>query len=136
MTTDPKEDLLSRVATLLDALGPFPPGAKRDEKRRTTDQLANALGLFGHDAVARLDQVLRDHEAGGLERLKIGQRPERVIRRAKYPDRATALPLWGSTKHHGQPWSANRPDRSDPAEDFPSSLGNADFSLFGTHGLV
>src|SRR5690349_9116563 len=89
MTPDPKKGLLSRVATLLDALGPFPPGAKRDEKWRTTDQLANELGLFGRDAVARLDQVLREHEAGGLERLKIGQGPERLIRRAKYPDRTT-----------------------------------------------
>jgi hypothetical protein len=126
MMPHPKEDLLSRVATLLDALGPFPTGAKRDEKWRTTDQIANELGLFGRDAVARLDQVLRDHETEGLERLEIGQRPERVIRRAKYPDRTTALPLWGSTKHHGQPWSGHRPDRSDPAEDLPSSLAVSD----------
>ena len=70
MMPNPKEDLLSRVATLLDALGPFPPDAKRDEKWRTTDQLANELGLFGCDAVARLNKVLRGHEAEGLERLK------------------------------------------------------------------
>jgi hypothetical protein len=41
-----------------------------------------------------------------------------VIRRATYPDRTTALPLWGSTKHHGQPWpaqaAANRVD--EPAD--------------------
>jgi hypothetical protein len=126
MMPDPEEELLARVATLLDALGPFPPGAKRDEKWRTTDQLANELGLFGRDAVARLDQVLRDHEAEGLERLKNGQCPERVIRRAKYADRTTALPLWGSTRHHGQPWSGHRPDRSDAADDDPSSVAVPD----------
>lgn len=126
MMPDPKEELLARVAILLDALGKFPPGTKRDEKWRTTDQLANELGLFGSDAVACLDQVLRDHEAEGLERLKNGQRPKRVIRRAKYPDRTTALPLWGSTRHHGQPWSGHRPDRSDPADDVPLSLAVPD----------
>jgi len=117
-----QEELLSRVAELLDAIGPFPSGAKRDEKWRTTEQLANELKLFGRDAVTRLDQVLRDHEAEGLNRLEMGQAPERVVRRAKYPDRTTALPLWGSTKHHGQPWSGHRPDRSDPPDDLPSGL--------------
>lgn len=59
MMPDPKEELLARVATLLDALGPFPPGAKRDEKWRTTDRLANKLGLFGRDAVARSQHCSR-----------------------------------------------------------------------------
>jgi TIR domain len=122
MMPDSDEELLARVATSLDALGPFPSDAKRDEKWRTTDQLANELGLFGRDAVARLNKVLRDHEAEGLERMKNGQEAERVIRRAKYPDRTTALPLWGRTRHHGQPWSGYSPERSDPAEDLPSSL--------------
>ncbi len=117
-----QEELLSRVAGLLDVIGPFASGARRHEKWRTTDQLANELGPFGCDAVARLDQVLRRHEAEGLDRLEMGLAPERVVRRAKYPDRTTALPLWGSTKHHGQPWSGHRPDRSDSAEDLPSSL--------------
>jgi TIR domain len=116
------EELLSRVAGLLDAIGPFSSSAKRHEKWRTTDQLANELGLLGCDAVARLDQVLRQHEAEGLDRLERGLAPERIVRRAKYPDRTTALPLWGSTKHHDQPWSGHRPERSDPAEDLPSSL--------------
>lgn len=117
-----QEELLLRVARLLDAIGPFPSGATRDEKWRTTDQIANELELYGGDAMARLDQVLRNHEAEGLAQLEMGQEPERVIRRAKYPDRTTAMPLWGSTKHHGQPWRGHRPDRSDPAEDLPSSL--------------
>jgi hypothetical protein len=60
------EHLLSRVAGLLDAIGPFPSDAKRDEKWRTTDQLANELGLLGCDAVTRLDEALRQHEAEGL----------------------------------------------------------------------
>ena len=117
-----QEDLLSYVAGLLDALGPFQSGATRDEKWRTTDQLANELELFGCDAVARLDQVLRYHETEGLDRLEMGLAPERVVRRAKYPHRTTALPLWGSTRYHGQPWIGQRPDRSDPAEDLPSNL--------------
>jgi hypothetical protein len=108
--------MLARVAELLDALGPFPPGSTRDKKWRTTAQLANQLGLRGVDAVTRLDQVLRQHESEGVARLDNGLPPDRVVRRAKYPDRTTALPLWGSTKHHGQPWSGHRPDRNDPAE--------------------
>ena len=102
MKVDPREELLSRVAALLDALGPFRSGAPREEKWRTTDQLANELALFGRDAVDRLDEVLRQHEAEGLDRLEKGLAPERIVRRAKYPDRTTTLPLWGSTKHHNQ----------------------------------
>ena len=122
MMPDPKEELLSRVMTLLDALGPFPPDAKRGEKWRTTDQLASELGLFDRGGVDQLDQVLRSHEADGLERMKIGQEPERIIRRAKYPDRTTALALWGSTRYHGQPWIGHLPYRSDPAADLPAHL--------------
>jgi hypothetical protein len=117
-----QEELLLRVARLLDAIGPFPYGASRDEKWRTTDQLVNELGLSGGNAIGRLDQMLRHHEAEGLERLEMGLSPERVIRRAKYPDRTTALPLWGSTIHHGQPWIGHRPDRGDPADDLPLNL--------------
>ena len=57
-----QEELLLRVARLLDAIGPFPSGATRDEKWRTTDQIANELELYGGDAMARLDQVLRNQE--------------------------------------------------------------------------
>ena len=122
MTAGSQADLLLRVARLLDAIGPFRSGATRDQKWRTTEQLANELGLCESDGIARLDQVLRQHEAEGLARLDAGLVPERVIRRAKYPDRTTALPLWGSTKYHGQPWRGHRPDRSDPAEDLPPGL--------------
>lgn len=117
-----QEELLSRVATLLDALGPFSPDATRDQKWRTTDQLSNELGLFGYEAIDRLDQLLRRHEEEGIHRLDAGLAPERVVRRARYPDRTTALTLWGSTKHHGQPWSGLAPFRSDPKEDLPLNL--------------
>lgn len=120
--TESEEEMLSRVAALLSALGPFSPDATRDEKWRTTDQLANELGLFGREALDRLNQVLRRHEAEGICRLEAGLAPKRVVRRAKYPDRTSALTLWGSTKHHGQPWSGLDPSRSDPREDLPSSL--------------
>jgi len=119
---EPEDELLSRVAALLSALGPFSPDTTRDEKWRTTDQLANELGMFGHEAIDRLDQVLSRHEAEGIDRLEAGLAPERVVRRARYPDRTSALTLWGSSRHHGQPWSGLGPFRSDPREDVPSSL--------------
>lgn len=116
------EKLLARVAAVLDKLGPFPPGATRDAKWRTTDQLANELGLFGHEAVDRLDQLLSRHEEEGIRRLKSKLAPDRVVRRAKYPDRTTALTLWGSTRHHGQPWNGLDPLRCEAREDLPESL--------------
>ncbi len=115
-------DLIKKIAQLLDALGPFLPGATRADKWRTTDQLANELKLFESDAVSSLDQALREHKAQVVERINGGLPPDRLVRRAKYPDRTTVLPLWGSTKHLGQPWAGNRPDRNDPAEDLPSIL--------------
>lgn len=115
-----EDELLLRVARLLDALK-FPPDATRDQKWRTTDQIVNALGLSAM-AVKPLDQVLHQHEKEGIELMEKGVDPERRIRRAKYPQRTTALPLWGSTQHHGQPWIGLRPDRSDPPEDLPSNL--------------
>lgn len=123
-TTESDAELLTRVAELLDTLGPVSSGATRAEKWRTTDQLANELRLFKADDVDRLDRVLREHEAQGIERMEAGMAPERVVRRAKYPDRTTALPLWGSTNTNcrGQPWIGHRPDRTDRAEDLPPEL--------------
>jgi len=113
-------ELLAVVAKLLDKLH-FTPDMPREAKWHTTEQLANEMAL-GCDAVHRLDRVLREHEARCLERLTKGLSPNALIRRAKYPDRTTALPLWGSVKHHGPPWPGNRPDRSDPPGDVPSIL--------------
>jgi hypothetical protein len=113
--------LLERVAALLDSL-PSAPDSTRVDKWRTTDQIANELQLFGWEAVDRLERLLRKHEAQGLELMKNGAEPNRMIRRAKYPDRTTALPLWGSTRNLGQPWSGHRPDRSDPPQDSSARL--------------
>lgn len=116
------EELLSRVVAQLDALGPFSSDASREEKWRTPEQLAIDMGLVKPGDIDRLDQLLRRHEREGLRRLEAGLDPDRLVRRAKYPDRTTALALWGSTKHHKQPWSGLSPSRSDPSEDLPSSL--------------
>jgi hypothetical protein len=121
---DPK--LLASVAALLDKLGPFTSKTRREDKWRTTDQIANELGLFCANEIDHLNQVLREHEARCLKRSENGPPPEAVIRRAKYPDRTTALPLWGSITRHG--WIGNRPDRSDPPDDIPCSLRVPDTS--------
>lgn len=120
---DSRAKLLARVSELLDDLGPFTSATPREDKWRTTEQLAHELELFGSDETDRIDQVLRGHEAECLERLERGlPAEEAVIRRAKYPDRTTALPLWGSVKHLGPPWVGHRPDRTDPPDDVPASL--------------
>jgi hypothetical protein len=124
---DLKPTLLTRVAGLLDQLV-FTPEARREEKWRTTEQIANELGLFHADEIDSLDQILRQEEDRCLDRLANNLCSEAVIRRAKYPDRTTALPLWGSVKHHGRPWPGHRPDRSDPPDDIPPSLRVPDTS--------
>ena len=120
-------ELLAAAAGVLGKLR-FTPEMPRDAKWRTTDQLARELGLDPAD-VARLDRVLCEHEALVLERLKQGRPAEAVIRRAKYPDRTTALPLWGSTALHGPPWTGQQPERTDPPEDISPSLRTAQGAL-------
>lgn len=119
------EDLLARSADLLDALGPFASGTRRADKWRTTEQLAHALAdrLRRDVNLDRLDALLRRHETEARTRLVNGQPAAARIRRATYPDRTTALPLWGSTSHHGQPWVGQAlPERMDPPDDVPSDL--------------
>lgn len=94
----------------------------RDAKWRTTEQLAMELQLFDPKAIDRLDQALRAHEAECISRLDRGLAAGALIRRAKYPHRTTALPLWGSVKHHGQPWIGHRPERGDAPDDIPGHL--------------
>jgi hypothetical protein len=114
-------ELLAAIATLLNKLR-FTRDMPREAKWGTTEQLTNEMELLGPDAVAHLDRVLREDEAQCLDRLAKGLSPRALIRRAKYPDRTTALPLWGSVKHHGPPWVGYRPDQSDPLHDVPSTL--------------
>jgi hypothetical protein len=114
-------ELLTRIAELLDNLKPFPAN-RREDKWRTTEQIARELGLFAPTEIDDLDKVLQAYEARCRERLENGLPPEALIRRAKYPDRTTALPLWGSVKRYGPPWLGLRPDRSDPPDDIPSTL--------------
>lgn len=118
--SDSDRELITQLAGILDDLGPFRPEARREEKWRTTEQLAN--DLFDRTAKSvTLDSVtdgLTRYEASIRDRMARGLPADAVIRRATYPDRTTALPLWGSTKHHGQPWpgqaTANRVD--EPAD--------------------
>src|SRR5215831_11413139 len=125
MSSKRDKKILARVATLLDNLGPFTDKTRREDKWRTTEQIANELGLFGKSNIDYIDQVLRKHEACCL-RSKMKLPPDAVIRRANYPDRTTALPLWGSLKHHK--WIANQPYKKDPPDDIPSSLRVPDTS--------
>jgi hypothetical protein len=117
---DPRSELLMLVARLLDSLGPFSPGMRREDKWLTTEQIA--IQLERPTEIDSLDGILREHEARCLQRLEKGLPSEALLRRAKYPDRTTALPLWGSVKHHKEPWIGYRPDRSDPPDDIPSFL--------------
>src|SRR6202011_5026806 len=116
-----EEEVLVSVADLLRKL-PFGRELAREVKWRTTEQIANELGQFDRAGIDRIDRILHQHEARSLERLEQNLPAEAVIRRAKYPDRTTALPLWGSVEHHGQPWMGHRPDRTDPPDDIPYNL--------------
>lgn len=115
-----RSDLLDRIAAVLDGLGPFREGAPRTEKWRTTEQLAAELGMETAADLDWVNSVLTAHEAERVARLEAGSPPNAVVRRAKYPDRTTALPLWGSVRWHGQPWMGHR--RRDQPDDEPSSL--------------
>lgn len=117
-------ELIAHAAALLDELGPFTPDAPRRDRWRTTEQLAYDLERDGRKVdLDRLDKILRQYEVSRRERMKNGLPPDAEIRRATYLDRTTALPLWGSTKHHGQPWPGQPPpDRRDPPDDIPSAL--------------
>jgi TIR domain-containing protein len=114
-------ELLAAAAALLDRLE-FTRDTPREQRWRTTEQLANELEPCDREALDRLERVLREHEARCLERMERGLAPDALIRRAKYPDRTTALPLWGSVKHHGPPWPGQRPDRDDELEALSAAL--------------
>jgi len=116
-------EIIARVTTLLDELGPFTPQALRKDKWRTTEQLTYELRRRGCDVeLDDVDEALNRYEAAYRERLENGQSAEAAIRRATYPDRTTALPLWGSTKHNGQPWREQAaPERLDE----PQAAGRA-----------
>jgi hypothetical protein len=117
------DEIILRVATILGSLGPFATGTPRESKWRTTEQLANALWQsHAHVHITHLDELLTRYEAEYRNRLENGIQPDALIRRAVYPDRTAALPLWGATIHHGQPW-LNQPavHRTDPPDDIPDS---------------
>jgi hypothetical protein len=113
-------ELLREVTAILDALGPFRDNAPRTEKWRTTEQLAGDVGLATAEGVDRLDGVLLAHEAACLASLDGDPPIEPLVRRAKYPDRTTALALWGSVRWHGPPWTGHT--RTDDPDDEPRSL--------------
>lgn len=117
--------IITQVAAILDQLGPFQEGTLRQDKWRTTEQLAHEIFVNTGKRIDLdiMDRVLRQYEKDYQVRLKQGLDPEVLIRRAKYPDRTTVLPLWGSTKYHGQPW-ADLPafEKFDPPEDYSEAL--------------
>lgn len=118
-------DLILQASTVLDELGPFPANAPREQKWRTTEQLAYILRERFDPKVTldALQDALALHESTAIDRLRAGRSPEALIRRATYPDRTTALPLWGSTKHHGQA-RIDQPGqlRADIPEELPAEL--------------
>lgn len=113
--------LLAQIAAILDGLGPFRAEARRSDRWRTTEQLAAELQMDSKADFDRVDRVLRGHEVDYVTRLEGGSLPEAVVRRAKYPDRTTALPLWGSVRWHGQPWMGHQKRELPDAQ--PASLG-------------
>ena len=121
-------EIIAQVTTLVDNLGPFPPKALRRDMWRTTEQLTYELVRLGFEVrLDDVDQALRRYEAAYRDRLENGASPEADVRRATYPDRTTALPLWGSTKHHGQPWRDQAaPERLDSPQATPPAEGLGD----------
>ena len=122
--TQQDRELIDHVAAILDDLGPFAPNARRSTKWRTTEQLANDLAdRLPGVALEQLDDALTRYEHAVRDRLSRGEPPNARIRRATYPDRTTALPLWGSTREHGQPWPSQAPaTRIDAPTDLPPDL--------------
>ena len=114
--------LFERVVKILKDLGPFSADALRNEKWRTTEQLAYELGLFDKYNIDFLEKILKDHESKAIERLHNGLTPNALLRSAKYPDRTSALTLWGSVEYHGQPWLEKQPYRMDQPDDIPETL--------------
>jgi hypothetical protein len=118
-----ENDLILQIESVLEGLGEFGEDAPREAKWLTTEQLANRL--WSSDASSHLkdlDDLLSRYEAIYRVQLESGLQTEARIRRAVYPDRTTALPLWGLTRRHGQPW-LNKPTerRTDPPDDIPDS---------------
>jgi hypothetical protein len=122
--SDSDREIIRAITAILDALGPIHAKARREEKWRRADQLANEIDRPKEGiTIDRVADVLTRYEAAIRDRMKHGLPPDAVVRRATYPDGTTVLPLWGSTKHHGQPWleqsSANRVDEP---SDIPTAL--------------
>jgi TIR domain len=117
-------EIIAQITTLLDSLGPFPPKAPRKDMWRTTEQLTYELVRLGFEVdLDDVDQALSQYEVAYRERLANGRSQEVTIRRATYPDRTTALPLWGSTRHHGQPWRDQAaPERLDEPRPVRSAI--------------
>jgi hypothetical protein len=116
-------ELLQTIAGILEALGPFTTDTPRHLKWRTTEQLLSALRQLGLNVdLQELDGLLQRYEAEYRGRLTRGLAPNALVRRAVYPDRTTALPLWGATSRHGQPW-LNQPasERIEAAIDIPAT---------------
>lgn len=116
--------IIDQVAVILRAIGPFAKDAPRKDKWRTVEQLTYLLRRDGNEMnVDELDCLLLRYEESYRERMKNGLPPAAKIRRAVYPDRTTALSLWGSTEYLKQPWPEQPgAERADPPGDLPTSL--------------
>jgi hypothetical protein len=134
------DETIDRIATLLEGIAPFSRDTPRHLKWRTTEQLAVELAIPGGDVnLAHYEALLTAYENVYRERLARNLPPAARFRRAVYPDRTTALPLWGATKFHGQPWlSQPLAVRTDQPEDIPATHRVADSAprVFLSHAAL
>lgn len=121
------DTLMVVIAEYLESLGPFPEGAIRADKWRTTEQLLHELNPKGWSLI-ELDEELLRREMAWEERLAQGLQPNTRIRRAYYPDRTTVLPLWGATKWLKPPTPGMSRRRVDQPQDLPEDLQTAEGS--------
>ncbi len=125
----PNAELLARAVTKLDEVH-VRVGASRTDNWRTVDRLARELGLTDAADIDRLNDLLRAHEE---QAVRSGNPGQARVRRAKYPDRTTALDLWGSVKQHGPPWTTKERQDKPDAESVSLRVSDDAPSAFLSH---
>jgi hypothetical protein len=74
-------EIILRVPTIPNSLGPFAKDTPCQVKWRTTEQLANALwDSDAHHHLEHLDELLTQYEAKYRHRIESGLKPDALIR--------------------------------------------------------